>query len=345
MPRPGEPLRRLGVLTIGLFDPADPGAGHRETLAMIEFAEELGLDSVWLRDRHLQHGISSPVAVLAAAAMRTSRIEFGTAVIPLGAENPLRLAEDLATVDILSGGRLNPGVSSGTPMNFERYREAMYPDTLESEDFSKQRVIRLRNFLRGDPISAAGTVGIEEFSDHVQPHSPGLAQRLWYGGGRDSAIWTGQQGLNYLTSSVVFAAGTGVDGSEPDAFARVQAGDVAAFREHHPAGAKARASQGLVVIPTDSASAEQKRRYHAYAESRLERTRTAHGPRGLLFSPDLVGDSSELADRLWSHAGFREVDEVVFALPFTFEAEDYRQILTDLAQSLGPALGWSPRLS
>ena len=109
MPERGKPLRKLGFLTIGRFDEADPGPGHEQTLSMIERAEALGFDSVWLRCRHLQPGISSPVAIMAAATQRTSRIELGTAVIPLGLENPLRLAEDLATVDILSGGRINPG--------------------------------------------------------------------------------------------------------------------------------------------------------------------------------------------------------------------------------------------
>ncbi|HRK47063.1 MAG TPA: LLM class flavin-dependent oxidoreductase, partial [Nocardioides sp.] len=90
------PLRKLGFLTIGLFDPADPGPGHETTLQIIELGERLGFDSAWVRHRHLQFGISSPVAVLAAASQRTSRIELGTAVIPLGWENPLRPAEDLA---------------------------------------------------------------------------------------------------------------------------------------------------------------------------------------------------------------------------------------------------------
>src|SRR3954465_8407248 len=112
-----RPLRRLGFLTIGLFDPADPGTGHAVTLEMIELGERLGFDSAWLRDRHLQHGISSPVAVLAAATQRTSRINLGTAVIPLAWENPLRLAEDLATVDVLSGGRVKPGGSGGEAMD------------------------------------------------------------------------------------------------------------------------------------------------------------------------------------------------------------------------------------
>ena len=62
----------------------------------------------------------------------------------------------------------------------------------------------------------------------------------------------------------------------------------------------------------------------------------------MMFAPDLVGPSEEIAERLYAHAGFREVDEVAFALPFSFEHDDYVQILTDLATRLGPALGWQP---
>src|SRR5689334_8446325 len=207
MPHPERPLRKLGFLTIGLFDPADPAAGHESTLQIIELGERLGFDSAWLRHRHLQFGISSPVAVLAAATQRTRRIELGTAVTPLGWENPLRLAEDLATVDVLSGGRLNPGVSVGPPMHWDDVKAALYPDTADAEDFGYERVSRLLRFVVGEPASGFhGTEGIERFSDRVQPHSPGLRSRLWYGGASlRSAAWAGQHGMNFLTSSVVRA--------------------------------------------------------------------------------------------------------------------------------------------
>ncbi len=207
MPQTSEPLRRLGFLTIGLFDEADPRPGHETTLSIIELGEQLGFDSAWVRHRHLQYGISSPVAVLSAASQRTTRIELGTAVIPLGWENPLRLAEDLATVDILSGGRLNPGISVGPPMHYEHVKQALYPDTAEAEDFGYQRVERLLSFVRGEAASDFnGTRGFENFSDRIQPHSPGLARRLWYGGGSlRSAQWAGEHAMNLLTSSVVKA--------------------------------------------------------------------------------------------------------------------------------------------
>jgi alkanesulfonate monooxygenase SsuD/methylene tetrahydromethanopterin reductase-like flavin-dependent oxidoreductase (luciferase family) len=110
----------------------------------------------------------------------------------------------------------------------------------------------------------------------------------------------------------------------------------------HPEGVKARASQGLVVIPTDSATAEQVARYQAYVEKRTPRTFAPQGPQRLLFARDLIGTSEQIAEQLYANKGFREVDEVAFALPFTFEHDDYVQMLTDMATRLGPALGWVP---
>jgi hypothetical protein len=224
-------------------------------------------------------------------------------------------------------------------------------------------VLRLLRGLRGEPVSDfTGTVGIEQFTDAVQPHSPGLADRVWYGGGMSSAAWAGEQGINYLTSSVV-----SIDGTDSRDFATIQGQNIDAYRSafdsHHAgSGRMPRVSQGLVVIPTDSATDAQIGRYRDYAASRLERTKTPQGARGgrfflrdsfggralasgpadMMFAPDLVGPSDELADQLYAHAGFQRADEVAFALPFTFAENDYRQIVGDLAEHLGPRLGWQP---
>jgi alkanesulfonate monooxygenase SsuD/methylene tetrahydromethanopterin reductase-like flavin-dependent oxidoreductase (luciferase family) len=337
MPLPTKPLTKLGFLTIGLFDGTDPRPGHESTLRIIELGEQLGFDSAWVRHRHLQYGISSPIAVLAAASQRTSRIELGTAVIPLGWENPLRLAEDLATVDLLTGGRLNPGVSVGPPMRFDEVKQALYPDTADIEDFSYERVQRLLRFIRGEAATGfSGVEGIEAFSDRVQPHAKGLARRMWYGGASlRSAQWAGENGMNLLASSVVKA-------EESENFAEIQLSHIRTYRAHHPDGDRARVSQGLVVIPTDGASAEQRSRYEQYAQSRTPRTAAPQGPARLMFEVDFVGTSQEIAEKLYAHAAFREIDEVAFALPFSFEHDDYVQILTDIATRLGPALGWRP---
>jgi alkanesulfonate monooxygenase SsuD/methylene tetrahydromethanopterin reductase-like flavin-dependent oxidoreductase (luciferase family) len=341
MPDSSRPLRKLGFLTIGLSDPADPATGHESTLQIIELGERLGFDSAWLRHRHLQFGISSPVAVMAAASQRTSRIELGTAVTPLGWENPLRLAEDLATVDLLAGGRINPGLSVGEPMQYDTVKHELYPDSSDVEDFSYARVDRFARMVAGEPVREfSGKQGVvEEFSNRVEPHSPGLRDRLWYGAGSTkSAVWAGANGFNLLSSSVIFPD----TDQEPD-FAAVQQFQIRAYKEAAAqAGSKARASQGLVVIPTDSASASQREKYQRYVDERTPRTKAPQGPKGMLFAPDLIGTSDDIAEQLYAHAGFQEVDEVAFALPFSFDHEDYVQILTDVAGKLGPALGWAP---
>jgi alkanesulfonate monooxygenase SsuD/methylene tetrahydromethanopterin reductase-like flavin-dependent oxidoreductase (luciferase family) len=345
MPVPGMRLERMGFLTIGLFDPADPGPGHESVLEVIELGERLGFDSAWVRHRHLQYGVSSPVAVLAAATQRTSRIELGTAVIPVGWENPLRLAEDLATVDVLSGGRLNPGLSVGEPRNFEHFKTTLYPDTAEVEDFSYERVARLLRAIEGTPVSTFdGVEGIETFSNRIEPHSAGLRERTWYGGaGLRSAQWAGANRLNFLSSNVVRVEASQSEGVP--AFADVQRSHIEAFRAAHPDGPRARASQGLVVIPTDRTTPAQKAKYQAYVDARTPRTATPQGPGRMMFARDLTGSAEQIAEALYADAGFREVREVVFALPFTFDHEDYLQIITDIAERLGPILSWAPRLA
>jgi hypothetical protein len=79
-------------------------------------------------------------------------------------------------------------------------------------------------------------------------------------------------------------------------------------------------------------------------QARSPRTARPQGPARMMFAPDLLGSSAQIAEALYAHAGFREVREVAFALPFSFGHEDYVQILSDLAGKLGPALGWRPKL-
>ncbi len=196
---------------------------------------------------------------------------------------------------------------------------------------------RLLALIGGERASTfGGTEGFEQYSDRVQPHSPGLRSRMWYGGASlASARWAGEHRMNFLTSSVIRA-------EESEDFAAVQQAQIRLFRSVHPDGPAARVSQGLVVIPTDSATAAQRARYAAYVEARTPRTARPQGPARMMFARDLLGSSGQIAEALYAHAGFREVTEVAFALPFSFDHEDYVQILSDMASKLGPALGWRP---
>jgi hypothetical protein len=132
-----------------------------------------------------------------------------------------------------------------------------------------------------------------------------------------------------------------VRAEDSEIFEDIQRSHIETFLAHAD-DAAARVSQGLVVIPTDSASPEQRAKYAAYADARTPRTATPQGPARMMFAVDLVGTADEIAEKLYANPGFRLVREVVFALPFSFAHDDYVQILTDIATKLGPALGWRP---
>lgn len=112
-------ISNLSFLTPGNYPDDNPYSGLEDTLQLFEYGERLGFGGAWIRQRHLEHGVGSAAVFLAAAAQRTSRIELGTAVIPIGYESPFRLAEDLSMADVLSRGRLQPGFSAGTPPHAE----------------------------------------------------------------------------------------------------------------------------------------------------------------------------------------------------------------------------------
>jgi hypothetical protein len=174
-------------------------------------------------------------------------------------------------------------------------------------------VDRLLRLVSGEPAATvSGTEGFEQFSERVQPHSPGLRARMWYGAASlSSARWAGEHRMHLLTSSVVQA-------EESTDFSEIQSSQIRAFRAAYPDGG-GRVSQGLVVIPTDSATREQKDKYASYVAQRTPRTLEPQGPRRMMFSRDYLGTSDEIATSLYSDAGFREVTEVAFALPFSFQ--------------------------
>ncbi|WP_082536908.1 MULTISPECIES: LLM class flavin-dependent oxidoreductase [unclassified Aureimonas] len=319
-------IRHIAFLVPGSYEDDDPAKGLEDTLRLIELGEALSFDSAWVRQRHLERGISSASTFLAAATQRTKRIGLGTAVIQLGYENPFRLAEDLSTVDVLSGGRLQVGVSVG-PAPFGRLI-ADYADADGDADFGHGRAERLARALRSEPLSQDPLSGNAAGAQvpRLRPHAPGLADRLWYGGGSQaSAAWAGRAGFHLLTGNIV-------SGEDTDDFATAQTRLIERFRREWVHERSARVALGRVILPTDGASAAQRRRYADFAASRHERTLAPQGPRRTLFRPDIVGSGSDILAALGRDPVLPLVSELRLELPYEFEAEDYAQIITDFAR-------------
>ncbi|GAA1315512.1 LLM class flavin-dependent oxidoreductase [Leucobacter albus] len=334
-----RPLRHLGFIHLVPFDRDNPARGLEEGIELFEYAEELGLDSGWVRTRHLQYGLSSPATFFSAVSQRTKRIGLGSAVIPVGHENPFRLAEDLGVADALSGGRVLPGLSVHPPGYSDEANDLVFDTGWRGEDYGYGRIERLRSLLAGEPVREVppyNGIGGDFDSERVEPHSAGLSERLWYGGGSlRSAKWAGQAGLNWLVSNISSAEEGRTD------FAEVQRAQIDAFRSLHPEGDAARASVARVIVPTDGASPEQLAKYRAYADARTPRTKKVHG-KNTIIAPDVLGSLDEIVAFIEHDLAFNAADDYLFELPFEFDLADWKHILHQLATRIGPALGWQP---
>ncbi|MYV99816.1 LLM class flavin-dependent oxidoreductase, partial [Streptomyces sp. SID3343] len=175
---------RLGFLT-HVTGAGDARATYRETIELAVAAEEFGYDSFWLAQHHLgAQGalLPSPFVLLAAIAERTTRIRLGTAVIVGSVEHPIRLAEDAAVLDALSGGRLELGLGAGAdPSTFAAFGVA-----------HSERHARLHDTVDAVLDLLAG-------SDLV-PAAPTLRERVWLGtGSAEGVAWAVERGLGVLS--------------------------------------------------------------------------------------------------------------------------------------------------
>ncbi len=340
-------VHRLGFLHLVPFDADNPGKGLADGIELFKYAEQLGFDSGWVRTRHLQKGLPSPAVFFGAVAQHTTRLELGSAVIPVGFENPFRLAEDLATADVLSGGRLQPGLSVHPPKFDDEVNDLVHDNGWRDEDYGYGRIERLRGLLSGDAVREIPEylgIGGDFDSARVEPFSPGLAQRLWYGGGSlRSAEWAGSAGLNWLVSNISSADSATIDSATIDSatidFAGTQRRQIDRYRETHANANSARVAVARVAVPTDGATPEQLEKYRAYVENRTPRTEKIHG-KNTIIAKDLFGSTEEIIERIQADAAYQAADDFLFELPFELELADWKHILHLLATEIGPALGW-----
>lgn len=329
--------QNIGFLHLVPFTRDNPAQGFAESIELFQLAEKLGFNSGWLRTRHLQYGVPSPAVLFGALSQATQKIELGNAVIPVGFENPFRLAEDLATADVLSGGRLQPGLSVHPPQYDEALNDLVHGKGWGEQDFGYDRILQLRSFLAGESLRELPEYqgfGGKIDSERVEPYSEGLADRLWYGAGSlKSAGWAGSEGLGLLISNISKAE----EGRE--IFDEAQRGQIDRYRENLPENKTGRVAVARVVVPTDGATAEQVEKYRAYAKGRNPRTEKPL-PSGTIIAKDIIGSTEEIVDTILNDAAFQAADDYIFELPFEFAQEDWTHILHQLAEEIAPQLGW-----
>jgi alkanesulfonate monooxygenase SsuD/methylene tetrahydromethanopterin reductase-like flavin-dependent oxidoreductase (luciferase family) len=339
-------MKRIGFLSFGHWQPNPISQVRTAQDALIQSielavaAEQLGVDGAFVRVHHFAPQLASPFPLLAAIAARTSRIEIGTAVIDMRYENPLYMAETAAAADLISNGRLQLGISRGSPepaldgpaMFGHVPREGATPADMAREHTELFRAaIAGAGVARADPLMTGGRQGALA----IEPRSPGLADRIWWGSGtRRTAEWAAAQGMN-LMSSTLLTEDTGVpfDELQAEQIERYRAAWKAAGWQREP-----RISVSRSVIPVVD---DLDRRYfgeRADAEDQVGRIDGSIAR----FGKSYTGAPDVIAEALAHDAAVQAADTLLLTVPNQLGVEYNARLLERIVKDVAPAIGWKP---
>ncbi|NEB73680.1 LLM class flavin-dependent oxidoreductase [Streptomyces sp. SID14478] len=328
------PRFRLGFLTHVQVRGGDPKGAYRNAQELFVAADALGFDIGWVAQHHEPGGgggLSAPWPFLAHAAARTTRIRLGTAVTVLPLEDPLRLAEDIAVVDTLSGGRVEVGVGSGSS---DLEYAAFGKDVTRKRQLTTENLEVLRRALAGDEVGADGF--------RVQPAPDDFTDRIWQGVfGEAGARHAAAGGANLLLNRAAYGHDAPTDGVQrPWADAYLAAWD----RPRRP-----RIGLSRFVFPAKDRRTALRHIGDDVHRAALRMARSGAFPEGL--------DEAEALRRF--HCFYGHPDDIVAALaqervlpvatdliaqfnPALPDLDASLRALELLATDIAPALGWRP---
>ena len=335
-------MKKIGFLSFGHWRDA-AGSQTRtaadallQTIDLAQAAEDLGVDGAFVRVHHFERQLASPFPLLSAIAARTTRIEIGTGVIDMRYENPLYMAEEAAAADLISGGRLQLGVSRGSPETVLRGAEAFGYVVPEGESAADAARRKTEVFLaaisgtvvaRTDPARTGISGGLA-----IQPQSPGLRERIWWGSGtRATAQWAARIGLN-LQSSTLLSEDTGVP------FDQLQAEQIAQYRQawkEHGWGREPLVSVSRSVLPIT----EDIDRIYFGGQENEDQVGLLEGVRSR-FGRTYTGEPDRIAAELAADEAVRAADTVLFTVPNQLGVAYNARILETITRHIAPAIGW-----
>lgn len=337
-------MKKIGFLSFGHWSDAHGSATRSasdvllQSIELAVAAEELGADGAYFRVHHFARQLASPFPLLAAVGARTSRIEIGTGVIDMRYENPFYMAEDAGSADLIGGGRLQLGISRGSPEQvIEGWRHFGYaPAEGESDaDLGRRHAEVFLDLLKGDGFARPNPRPM--FSNppgllRLEPHSAGLRDRIWWGSASNAtAVWAARQGMN-LQSSTLKAD----EGGEP--FHVQQARQIRLHREAwreagHSRNPRVSVSRSIFAIMDD-----RDRAYFGRGDS-SDQIGIIHDMRAV-FGRSYAAEPDRLVEQLRADEAIAEADTLLLTVPNQLGVEYNAQVIESVLSQVAPALGW-----
>ncbi|MET0971764.1 MAG: LLM class flavin-dependent oxidoreductase [Tardiphaga sp.] len=339
-------MKNIGFLSFGHWTPSassqtrSAGDALLQSIDLAVAAEQLGADGAYFRVHHFARQLAAPFPLLAAVGARTKTIEIGTGVIDMRYENPLYMAEDAGSADLIAGGRLQLGISRGSPEQvIEGYRYFGYgPAEGQTEaDMARKHtevfldVIQGKGFAQPNPSpmfpNPPGLLRLE-------PYSEGLRERIWWGASTNAtAEWAAKLGMNLQSSTLKID-----ESGKP--FHVQQAEQIRLYRDAWKAAGHARAprvsvSRSIIALMNDT-----DRMYFGREAKSSDQIGFLGGAERAIFGRSYAGEPDVLIDQLKGDEAIAEADTLLLTVPNQLGVDYNAHVIEAILKHVAPGLGW-----
>jgi len=339
-------MKKIGFLSFGHWTPSSQSQTRSaadtllQSIDLAVAAEELGANGAYFRVHHFARQLASPFPLLAAVGAKTKRIEIGTAVIDMRYENPLYMAEDAGAADLIAGGRLQLGISRGSPEQvIDGWRHFGYQpaEGQNDADMGRRHAEIFFDLLRGEGFAQPNPRPMFPNPPgllRLEPYSDGLRDRIWWGAGSNAtAIWAAKLGMN-LQSSTLKNDETG------EAFHVQQAAQIRAYRAAwreagHAREPRVSVSRSIVALMDD-----RDRSYFGHEREDDDQIGFIDERTRAIFGRSYAAEPQVLIEQLRKDEAIAEADTLLLTVPNQLGVAYNAHVIEAILTHVAPALGW-----
>ncbi|MBK3571391.1 LLM class flavin-dependent oxidoreductase [Streptomyces sp. MBT62] len=339
-------MKKIGFLSFGHWSPSP----HSKTRSAADFlhqsidlavaAEELGVDGAYFRVHHFAQQAGSPFPLLSAIGARTSEIEIGTGVIDMRYENPLYMAENAGAADLISGGRLQLGISRGSPEQvIDGWRHFGYaPGEGESgADMARRHAETFLEVIGGEGFAKPNPRPMFPNPPgllRVEPYSEGLRERIWWGSSSNAtAVWAAQLGMNLQSSTLK-------DDETGEPLHVQQRRQIEAYREAFKAAGHTREPRVSVSRSIFALTDDVDRAYFGNDRNSRDQIGMIDDTTRAIFGRSYAAEPDVLVKQLREDEAVQAADTLLLTVPNQLGVDYNAHVLESILTQVAPELGW-----
>lgn len=339
-------MKSIGFLSFGhwsnhpAYQTRTAGDTLLQSIDLAVAAEEIGLDGAYFRVHHFARQLASPFPLLSAIGAKTSKIEIGTGVIDMRYENPMYMVEDAGAADLISGGRLQLGLSRGSPEQvIEGWRYFGYePAAGETDaDMGRKKALTFLDKLQGAGFAEPNPQPMFPNPPgllRLEPHAEGLRERIWWGAASNAtAVWAAENGMHLQSSTLKFD-----ESGKP--FHIQQAEQIRAYKEAwknagHRREPRVSVSRSIFALVND-----QDRMYFGQQGKAADSFGYIEADTRAVFGRSYAAEPDQLIKQLAQDEAIQEADTLLLTIPNTLGVDYNIHVISAILEDVAPGLGW-----